>query len=114
MQQWRVSDVMTTDVVTAPLDTSVGKLVDIMSTNRISAVPVVGGDRVVGIVSQADLLPRVAALYSSVPALIGSLDGVAACSPARFAVNERAVDPAAVGGQSLTAGSSPVRLSSVS
>lgn len=61
MQQWRVSDVMTTDVVTAPLDTSVGKLVDIMSTNRISAVPVVGDDRVVGIVSQADLLPRVAA-----------------------------------------------------
>jgi CBS domain-containing protein len=61
VQQWRVSDVMTTDVVTAPLDTSVGKLVDIMSTNRISAVPVVGDDRVVGIVSQADLLPRVAA-----------------------------------------------------
>ena len=56
MQQWRVSDVMTTEVVTAPLDTTVGKLVDIMSTNRISAVPVVGDDRVVGIVSQADLL----------------------------------------------------------
>jgi len=61
VQQWRVSDVMTTDVVTAPLDTSVGKLVDIMSTNRISAVPVVDDDRVVGIVSQADLLPRVTA-----------------------------------------------------
>jgi CBS-domain-containing membrane protein len=62
VQQWRVSDVMTTDVVTAPLDTSVGKLADLMSTNRISAVPVVGDDdRVLGIVSQADLLPRVAA-----------------------------------------------------
>jgi CBS domain-containing protein len=61
VQQWRVSDVMTTDVVTAPPDTSVGKLVDIMSTNRVSAVPVVSDERVVGIVSQADLLPKVAA-----------------------------------------------------
>jgi CBS domain-containing protein len=62
VQQWRVSDVMTTDVVTAPLDASVGKLADIMTTNRISAVPVVGDDdRVLGIVSQADLLPKVVA-----------------------------------------------------
>jgi CBS domain-containing protein len=57
MQQWRVSDLMTTDVVTTPIDTPVGKLVDILSTHRVSAVPVVGDDdRVVGIVSQADLL----------------------------------------------------------
>jgi CBS domain-containing protein len=63
VQQWRVSDVMTTDVVTTPVDTPVGKLVDIMSTHRVSAVPVVGDDdRVVGIVSQADLLPKVAAI----------------------------------------------------
>jgi CBS domain-containing protein len=63
VQQWRVSDVMTTDVVTVPLDTSVGKLADIMSTNRISAVPVVGDDdRVLGIVSQADLLPKIVAI----------------------------------------------------
>jgi CBS domain-containing protein len=62
VQHWRVSDVMTTDVFTARVDTSVGRLVDLMSTNRVSAVPVVGdGDRVVGIVSQADLLPRIAA-----------------------------------------------------
>jgi CBS domain-containing protein len=62
MQQWRVRDVMTTDVVTASVDTPVAKLVDLMSSNRISAVPVLGDDdRVVGIVSQADLLPRVAA-----------------------------------------------------
>jgi CBS domain-containing protein len=62
MQQWRVRDVMTTDVVTAPVDTPVGKLVALMSSNRISAVPVMGDDdRVVGIVSQADLLARVAA-----------------------------------------------------
>ena len=62
MRQWRVSDVVTTDVITAPLDTSFGKLADIMSTSRISAVPVVGADdRVLGIVSQADLMPKVVA-----------------------------------------------------
>jgi CBS domain-containing protein len=62
VQQWRVSDVMTTDVITAPENTPVGELADIMSTRRVSAVPIVGDDdHVVGIVSQADLLEKVAA-----------------------------------------------------
>ena len=62
MQQWRVSDVMTTAVITTPERTPVGELVGMMSTHRVSAVPIVGDDgRVVGVVSQADLLPRVAA-----------------------------------------------------
>ena len=62
MQQWRVSDVMTTPVITTPERTPVRDLVGIMSTHRVSAVPVVGDDdRVVGPVSQADLLPKVAA-----------------------------------------------------
>ena len=63
MQQWRVSDVMTTDVISAPEHTPVGDLAVIMSTHRVSAVPIVGddNDRVVGIVSQADLLAKVAA-----------------------------------------------------
>lgn len=61
MEQWRVSDVMTTEVITAPGNTPVGRLVDIMSTHRVSAVPIVDDDGVVGIVSQADLLAKVAA-----------------------------------------------------
>jgi CBS domain-containing protein len=62
MQQWRVSDVMTTDVITASGNTPVAELVDIMSTHRVSAVPIVGDDRnVLGVVSQADLLAKVAA-----------------------------------------------------
>src|SRR3954463_3393998 len=54
-----VSDVMTTDVVIAHEDTSVADLADILTTHHVSAVPVVDSDRVVGVVSQADLLPRV-------------------------------------------------------
>jgi CBS domain-containing protein len=53
---------MTTDVITAPGHTPVAELVDLMSTHRVSAVPIVGDDdRVVGIVSQAGLLAKVAA-----------------------------------------------------
>src|SRR4051812_37893634 len=54
-----VSDVMTTDVVIAHEDTSVADLADILTTHHVSAVPVVDSGRVVGVVSQADLLPRV-------------------------------------------------------
>jgi len=62
VQQWRVSDVMTTPVITTPERTTVRELAGIMSTNRVSAVPVVDDhDRVVGLVSQADLLPKIAA-----------------------------------------------------
>jgi CBS domain-containing protein len=59
---WQVSDVMTADVVTASEDTEVGEIVDKMATHRVSGLPIVDdGDRLVGVVSQADLLPRVAA-----------------------------------------------------
>jgi len=59
---WRVSDVMTPDVVTASADALVGEIVDKLATHRISGLPIVDdGDRLVGVVSQADLLPRVAA-----------------------------------------------------
>ena len=63
MQQWRVSDVMTTPVITSSEHAPVRELVAIMSTNQVSAVPIVGDNErgVVGVVSQADLLPKVAA-----------------------------------------------------
>jgi CBS domain-containing protein len=62
MQQWRVRDVMTEQVVTAAADTSVAEVTNLLTTNRISAVPIIGDDdRVMGVVSEADLLPKVAA-----------------------------------------------------
>jgi CBS domain-containing protein len=62
MRQWRVSDVMTAPVITTPEHTPVTELVGIMSTHRVSAVPIVGDDdRVVGVASEADLLAKVAA-----------------------------------------------------
>ena len=59
---WRVSDVMTPDVVTASEDALVGEIVGKMATHRVSGLPIVeDGGRLVGVVSQADLLPRLAA-----------------------------------------------------
>jgi CBS-domain-containing membrane protein len=51
-------DVMTTKVVTIGADTSVQTLASLLSERGISGVPVVEGDRVIGIVSEGDLLYR--------------------------------------------------------
>ena len=53
----KVADIMTGDVVTAKPDTSVSDTAQLMLANRIGAIPVVDDeDRVVGIVSDHDLL----------------------------------------------------------
>ena len=60
MRQWKVKDVMTTDVVTVHADTPYGDIVSILAKYRISAVPVIDRHyQVIGIVSEADLLHKV-------------------------------------------------------
>jgi CBS domain-containing protein len=62
VDHWQVSDVMTPDVVTVSADAPVGEIVDKMVTYRVSGLAIVDDrGRPVGVVSQADLLPRVAA-----------------------------------------------------
>lgn len=52
-------DVMSTNVVTAGEDASVGDIADLLLKHRISGVPIVdAGNRVVGIVSEGDLMRR--------------------------------------------------------
>lgn len=56
-EQATVGSVMTTEVLTASPDMSVAELLDLLISNRISGVPVVGPDRrVLGMVSEADLM----------------------------------------------------------
>jgi CBS domain-containing protein len=58
---WTVADVMTKDVVTVDPSASFKTCADLMRIHGISALPVVsGGDRVAGIVSEADLIETVA------------------------------------------------------
>jgi len=54
----KVRDIMSRTVVSAAPETSVLDLAALMVDNRISGVPIVSGDSVVGIVSEADLLHR--------------------------------------------------------
>jgi CBS domain-containing protein len=54
----RAMDVMTTKVITVEPGTSVQALASLLSERGISGVPVVEGDRVIGIVSEGDLLHR--------------------------------------------------------
>ena len=52
-------EVMTRDVVTVGPDTTIGEIAAILVRHRISAVPVLSGDRqLIGIVSQTDLAHR--------------------------------------------------------
>lgn len=54
-----VSDVMTRDVATVERRTAFKDVVRLMQDRKVSAVPVVDrGDKVLGIVSEADLLPK--------------------------------------------------------
>ncbi len=54
----KASDIMTSPVITASPDTAVRHIAALLFMNRISAVPVVANGKLVGIVSEADLLHR--------------------------------------------------------
>ncbi len=56
LQQLKVADVMTTKLITASPTDSVTDLMGVMTTHRIRHVPVMSGERLVGVVSIGDLL----------------------------------------------------------
>ena len=58
--RWRVRDVMTTEVATADRNMPYKQAAKLMTDQRVTAIPVVAkGGRVVGMVSEADLLRKV-------------------------------------------------------
>ncbi|WP_367156806.1 CBS domain-containing protein [Mesorhizobium sp.] len=52
----RVGEVMTTEVVSAPPDTSLAEIVELMARHDIKTVPIVDAGKIVGIVTRSDLL----------------------------------------------------------
>ena len=58
----RVDEVMTTDVHTVTQDTPLEQIVNLMERRRIKRVPVMRGERIVGMVTRANLMRAVAAL----------------------------------------------------
>jgi CBS domain-containing protein len=63
----KISEVMTTEPVTITEDTSLEAIVALMEKNKLKRLPVVRGDRVVGIVTRANLLQAVASLARHIP-----------------------------------------------
>ncbi len=57
----KASDVMTRDVITAKPDTPLREIADMLERHGIKRVPIVEGDRLVGLVSRANLLQALAA-----------------------------------------------------
>ncbi|NJN95700.1 MAG: CBS domain-containing protein [Anaerolineales bacterium] len=59
LQQRRVSDLMTTEVITVGPETRVGEVARLMSQHDVSGLPVVDADhRVIGVVTELDLIVR--------------------------------------------------------
>jgi CBS domain-containing protein len=58
MREPTVASLMTREVISADPDSSFKDLVTLLEDNGISAVPVLDGDRPVGVVSEADLTPK--------------------------------------------------------
>ncbi|MGC4896682.1 CBS domain-containing protein [Micromonospora sp. DT31] len=60
MRTWQVQDVMTTTVASVREDTAYREVVDLLADRRVTAAPVVdGARRVLGVVSEADLMYKV-------------------------------------------------------
>ncbi|MET0675248.1 MAG: CBS domain-containing protein, partial [Bradyrhizobium sp.] len=58
----KVSEVMTSDPITVTEDATLEEIVNTMETNGVKRLPVMKGDKLVGIVSRANLLQAVAGL----------------------------------------------------
>jgi CBS-domain-containing membrane protein len=63
----KVEDVMTRDPITADEDTSLDELVYLMEKNGIKRLPVLQDDKLVGIITRANLLQAVASMAREIP-----------------------------------------------
>jgi CBS domain-containing protein len=63
----KISDVMTSEPFTIAEDATLEEIVTVMETNGVKRLPVMKGDKLVGIVSRANLLQAVASLAREIP-----------------------------------------------
>ncbi|MBI2954253.1 MAG: CBS domain-containing protein [Chloroflexi bacterium] len=77
----KVSEIMTKDVVTVSPDAKVGEIARLMIEKGITGLPVVVGNRVIGIVTETDLVARNAHLHF--PTFIQILDARIYLQPPR-------------------------------
>lgn len=70
----RVADVMTTDVVTVGPETRLDEAARLLRSRRISGLPVLDGGRLVGLITEGDLLRQLQRI--DVPGYIDVLGGI--------------------------------------
>jgi CBS-domain-containing membrane protein len=70
----KVADVMTRDVITAKPDTPLGDIASMLERNRIKRVPIVEGDKLVGLVSRANILQALASATKRLSSLTTAND----------------------------------------
>ena len=63
----KVAEIMTPDPLTINEDTDLEKTVELMEKNGVKRLPVMRGDKLVGIVSRSNLLQAVASLSREIP-----------------------------------------------
>jgi CBS-domain-containing membrane protein len=63
----KVGELMTPNPITVTEDATLGEIVEVMEKNNVKRLPVLEADRLVGIVSRANLLQAVADLARDVP-----------------------------------------------
>src|SRR6202163_5084674 len=63
----KVAEIMTAEPLTIAEDTQLEEIVELMEKNSIKRLPVMRGDKIVGIVSRANLLQAVASLAREIP-----------------------------------------------
>jgi CBS domain-containing protein len=63
----KIAEIMTPDPLTIDEDTDLEKIVELMEKNSVKRLPVMRGDKLVGIVSRSNLLQAVASLAREIP-----------------------------------------------
>src|ERR1700693_4620882 len=63
----KIAEIMTPEPLTVIEDTDLEEIVELMEKNHVKRLPVVRGDKLVGIVSRANLLQAVASLARQIP-----------------------------------------------
>jgi CBS domain-containing protein len=63
----RIAEVMTPSPITVTEDTTLAEIADLMERRQIKRLPVLRGDKIVGMISRANLLQAVASLARRVP-----------------------------------------------
>lgn len=82
----RARDIMTPDPVTVPPETPLAAVATLMAERAISGLPVVDGEgRLLGVVTDGDLMRRLAAKEDDAPSFLASLLGATADQAARYA-----------------------------